>query len=461
MVPRIDFTEKCVVEPTKGFKAICGNLVTWENRLTKKRTISLPFIRLKTKSEAPKPDPVVYTAGGPGVGSLRRARGAQYLRAYMAERDFIIFEQRGTTNSKPALECPEVDLALTSNVDSAKRKSKLLSAVKTCKQRLKGDKIDLSAYTTRAIAKDFDELRGLLKIKKWNLFGGSYSTRIMLTIMRDYPEGVRSAILDSPLPLSVNYDETSVDGVVRSLNLLFERCRQDPTCNQKYPGLRKLFYETVDELNKNPVVSTVKTKQHPDGLQISVDGTDLINRAYDRLNYPDGVSVFPSEIKNASEKNKDFLLKLANAKIQSSGFVWGMRYSVWCADEMPFQIESRIASNRTRYARLKGFGIQKNFADICRIWDVPESPLVESKPVISDIPTLVLSGSFDPNTPPEWGILVSENLTNSYFFEFPDIGHLINFNSSCGIKMIGEFLKKPTSEPDAGCIKNEKRIVFK
>ena len=178
------------------------------------------------------------------------------------------------------------------------------------------------------------------------------------------------------------------------------------------------------------------------------------------LNYPDEISKIPGYITSAERRNPEFLKSLLSRR-SGSNFVWGMRYSVWCSDEMPFQIPERIKKNRRKYSRLSGFGIQKHFADICRVWNVKASPAIANEVVVSDIPTLILSGSFDPNTPPEWGRLIHENFENSFFFEFPDMGHLINFNSGCGIGMIGEFLKKPETKPDSGCIKSESRVNFR
>ncbi|NJL54321.1 hypothetical protein HC928_03415, partial [bacterium] len=42
--------------------------------------------------------------------------------------------------------------------------------------------------------------------------------------------------------------------------------------------------------------------------------------------------------------------------------------------------------------------------------------------VRSDVPTLVLSGEFDPVTPPVWGNLIASELPNSFAYTFPT-GH--------------------------------------
>ena len=48
------------------------------------------------------------------------------LAPWLRDRDYIIFEQRGTRFAQPSLECPEVD---ESNIASAKKKLDEMSAV--------------------------------------------------------------------------------------------------------------------------------------------------------------------------------------------------------------------------------------------------------------------------------------------------------------------------------------------
>jgi pimeloyl-ACP methyl ester carboxylesterase len=54
----------------------------------------------------------------------------------------------------------------------------------------------------------------------------SYGTKIAQTLLRDYPEGIRSVVMDSPLPLEVNYDEESVGNLLESWELIFRDCQK-------------------------------------------------------------------------------------------------------------------------------------------------------------------------------------------------------------------------------------------
>src|SRR5262249_23542314 len=158
----------------------------------------------------------------------------------------------------PALDCPEVDEANTANakerLDHVTARKREIKAAKTCFERLTRSGIDLSSYNSAESAADIEDVRRVLKIDKMNLYGVSYSARLMLDVMRYFPAGIRSVVLESTLPPEVNYDEVGVDGVVRSLNEMFAGCKADQDCNAAYPHLENEFYAVVKRLNDKPAV---------------------------------------------------------------------------------------------------------------------------------------------------------------------------------------------------------------
>ena len=77
------------------------------------RPIRLPIARLKATSPNPKPDPIVYLAGGPGGASPLITKAA---RTWNRDRDVILFVQRGTLEADPFLSCVEVDDCYTALV---------------------------------------------------------------------------------------------------------------------------------------------------------------------------------------------------------------------------------------------------------------------------------------------------------------------------------------------------------
>ena len=89
--------------------ARCGQLTVPENRdKPNGRTITLSVAIIPAASANPKPDPIVWLAGGPGddaITEIPMALAGDLNR----DRDVIFMSQRGTYSAKPSLTCDEVD----------------------------------------------------------------------------------------------------------------------------------------------------------------------------------------------------------------------------------------------------------------------------------------------------------------------------------------------------------------
>lgn len=466
-VPRFE-TLDCAVPVPKGENNVeCGYLVVSESRAIKNnKTIRLPIIILKSDNPNPKSDPILRTLGGPGASSLRIIGGRRFS-PWLKDRNVIIFEQRGTKYAQPALECAEVDEA---NINNAKQhlnakiaRKKEVQAAKVCYERLKKQGINLSAYNSAESAADIEDLRRVLKLEKINLYGVSYSARLMLNVMRDFPNGIRSVVLESPLPPEVNYDEVGVDGIVRALNQLFANCKSETECAKAFPNLETEFYETVGKLNKQPVAASVKNEKTGETGEIKLNGNDFATWVVDYMlsNDPPSIAAAPSIIHQIFQGNYDSFKSYVSEKTNPSFYSWGMRYSVWCGEEMPFESRRKIIAQSLHYPKLKGYEVMA-LPDICNVWKVSAAKSIENKPVKSDIPTMIITAEYDAYTPPAWGESAAKNLKNSFLFEVPWHGHGPAFSSpQCLREMIADFFDNPATEPKSDCLgKIKQQIKF-
>ncbi|MGC2237925.1 MAG: alpha/beta fold hydrolase [Pyrinomonadaceae bacterium] len=460
-IPRFEKSD-CAIQIPQGEKVECGYVVVRENRTIKNSpTIRLPIIILKSDSPNPLPDLVLRTLGGPGGSSLKLVTGRRFS-PWLKNRDMIIFEQRGTKYSQPALECPEVNAA---NIDSAKQKldeketgKREVEAAKACRARLVKAGVDLEAYNSVESSGDIEDLRQALKLEKINLYGVSYSARLMLNTMRDYPQGIRSVVIESTMPLEINYDEVGVDGIKRTLDLLFSKCAAEAECAKNFPKLEKEFYATVKKANTEPILIDVKDSATTESFKIQLNGNDIISWAIDYLlsSGSEFIASAPSQINLVSNGNFKPLQNYANDKLSPSFNSLGMRYSVWCREEMPFQNAGRIAGQATKYPDLKGYVVQ-NLPSICSVWNVPKANAIENKPVKSDIPTLIIAGEYDAYTPPGWGRQTAKNLKNSYFIELPWLAHGAGFSApQCVREMISDFFDTQRFSENAACLESLK-----
>jgi hypothetical protein len=72
----------------------------------------------------------------------------------------------------------------------------------------------------------------------------------------------------------------------------------------------------------------------------------------------------------------------------------------------------------------------------------------------------VLAGEYDPITPPAWSQLVTADLSNSSYVEFPGLGHGVSIAGECPATIMLDFLEEPTGAPDTACIAEMAGPVF-
>lgn len=423
-----------------------GYLTVPENRSDpNSSTIDLPVYIFKSRSNQPKPDPVIYTVGGPGSSSMNAAGYMKYYK-YLDDRDFILFEQRGTYYSKPSLDCPEWE--------KRKKGYNSVDAARDCKERLVQEGIDLNGYRTTEIAADMEDLRKLLGIKQWNLLTISYSTKIAQVIIREYPETIRSVVMDSPLPLEVSYDEESSKNLMEVLNRVFDDCENQLKCNTSFPKLKDRFFTFLTERNESPL-------RVGDDKTITYSGTEialiLAGLSYDTSPKIPALAerLLSGDYSNLPSKNN-------NSGPFSDGIGVGMRLSVWCAEEFPFVSQENIENERIRYPEIKGYNPEVFSKEVCNNWLVEPEGSEENKAVKSEIPTLIINGSYDASTPLSWAEQIHENLSNSFLLVFSGWKHTptTNWGNPCAMHAANEFFNNPEKIPTSECIEEAKNIQF-
>jgi pimeloyl-ACP methyl ester carboxylesterase len=440
-VPRFE-PAPCAKEVAAGERIECGTLVVPENRAKEdSRAIRLPVMLFRSRAEKPAPDPLVFMTGGPGnsnTGGRRSGKGLPFLD----DRDFIVLEQRGTRLAEPALECPEIN-RIRGEIAAGKVRgdTALLAAATACRQSFVASGVDLDGYTTAASADDLEDLRKLLGYEQWNLYGLSYGSRLMLTVLRKYPATVRSVVLDSVLPLEVNFDEVAAMNLIRSLNLVFDGCAIDRECGTANPNLRQKFAELVARADREPL---------PIDADAEVRGAQVVDASYSALHNPQAIPVIPRIITNAVNGNYAALQQLVRDNLGPSRFTWGLRLSVWCGEEMPFEDPQRIASQLSPTLGLGGIDESGATPALCRAWNVAPAPAIENEPVKSDVPVLIFSGEFDPDTPPEWGRRLLDAMPNAKFVELRGRSHGAGFHP-CGEEIVLAFLRAPRAPLPVDC----------
>ena len=461
----------CPVAPPSGVPESameCGYVTVPENRSKPDGTQVRLAVAIIKASQEPVREPILYLSGGPGGPSLQGEMygfGAAPISAAFLDRDIIFYDQRGTGLSTPSLYCDEVEAftleVLKQGWSVEEAGDRYDQGLRACRARLLDEGVDLAQYSSAISADDIADLMTALGHDTFHLYGISYGTRLALTVMRDHPERVTSAVIDSVLPPNVEGALADGQTFTRSLNVLIDGCAADAECNAAYPDLEQTFWDLVASATADPFEITINDV---DGnpVQISVDGNAIVQGAFTAFYSTDVIPLLPFAAYEIAAGNTAILTALAQQIVFAfSGTAVGMTTSVRCSEETPFYTEEKLAQALVGVRQEiidAGIGITtpELLADslaLCDDWGTLPPPAIENQPVVSDIPTLVFAGQYDPVTPPEWGRLAAETLSTSYFFEFPATGHsVIGPHPACATGIVNAFFDDPQTPPDGSCV---------
>ena len=449
---------RCNNEVPNSARIQCGTLTVPEDRSkTDGRKVVLPVAIVHTTDPHPAPDPVIYFSGGPGFPGLTDAEGF-LTKGQTGNRDVILFDQRGTGEAQPSLDCPEVHEATAVILGAANsfetEGTTLNDALLACRDRLRATGVDFNQYNTSATADDVADLRIALGIDQWNLFGVSYGTTVALATMRAHPEGVRSVVIDSVLPMDVGGGAPEiVSSFERVERVFFDGCAADAKCHAAFPDLEADTAALLQQLDASPYHGTIENPVLHRQTPITITGADaaagLFNAFYDTGLIPQ----LPSLIEALKASPSGAIID--QLAIMGIDFVNGAAEAetaaVDCYDRAalihPDDSAKAFAAHPDDSTLLLFTAVS------CADFGVATAPKGFNDPVRSDIPTLVLGDEYDPVTPPEQSQHAAESLSHSTFVKFPGLGHGAVFAApECPEIIFRAFLADPTATVDTSCV---------
>ncbi|MEL7162566.1 MAG: alpha/beta hydrolase, partial [Bacteroidota bacterium] len=264
-----------------------------------------------------------------------------------------------------------------------------------------------------------------------------------------------------PLPLAANWDETSVTNTRNTYEAIFRDCAVDPACAKKHPSLRERFYAFLEGLTKDPILLTIPLPDGKDSTSYTVTGKEVFALLGDVSSAE--IPRVPALLENLLAGDLTMLEEVGTGRLQmGTGSGLGMRLSVWCAEELIFADPARVARERTRYPEITGAEPTVFRYEVCRAWNVRPELLRENQPVTSDIPTLLLSGGYDPITPPAWAEEMRATLSNALHLVFPGWTHGVTtyWDNPCGMDVARAFFNDPSGPLSTNCLDQLSPVVF-
>ena len=406
------------------------------------RKIALNIAWLPPSSETDvAPDPVFLLAGGPGQSAVESYPMLDRAFAEVRKhRHVVLVDQRGTGQSNP-LECAVDD-------DAGSSPAMLEAVASACVAKLSAN-ADLRRYTTTDAVADLEAVRKAIGAAQVNMVGVSYGTRVAQQYAMRHPQATRSIVLDAPVPNTLQLGNIFARNLDDALALQFALCNKAPACKGRLGDPRAELDALLARLRAAPV--TVQYRDASTGEQVEgvlrAETVAGLVRMYAYM--PAAGALLPKLIHEANNGRHGGLMALAQlmqGDMQDAMAV-GMQLSVICSEDGDSMVVREEDANT-----VLGNQMPIGMGAMCKPWPKGDMPADFHSALATKVPALVLTGEFDPVTPPRYGEEVVKTLPNGRLFVLRGQGHNV-IGAGCMPKLFAQFVEKTDARAlDGKCL---------
>ncbi len=419
--------------------------------------ISFPVVVFRPKQSTGTAAPVLHLGAG-GPGSAMHLDDTESMKYFLdihrgmsldQGRELYVMDPRGAGLAEPLLNCS----VYTDNEfyrwqrntgiieDYEESKEDYLE----CIHQFKSQGVNFSHYNSLAVAKDVEMLRKVVGVTQWNLIGVSYGSIYAQIIAREYPQSIRTMVLDSAAFPQLKGHYRYLEKTVGPLNTLFDYCNSTKDCDVVIDDLQPRFWKLFNQLNAQPLAIKLDLMGEESDFRVILNGTRFMSSMIQGLY---GTSVFkdlPTIIQDLEQQDTSsvmpylvdyffFELDEAYADLSFS--------SHYCYETRPFTDFEQIKKD---LATLPDGQIKSLLTiipvdeDPCEAMNVKAGSPIEAEAVKTSIPTLFLQGEFDTITPLEDILDFQSNFSNSYLVSFK-VSHDVLGSSTCSAQVAARFI---------------------
>ncbi len=408
------------------------------------KEIKLPiaFALLEATGSRKQPDPVVLLPGGPGQASTELAGIAEHaLSKVLRDRDVVLFDPRGTGRSMK-LSCKNDTRSLAEELTATDE-----DTAKLLRECAKDLAIDPREITTAHIARDLDAVRAAIGAEKWNLVGISYGTRLALAYDRMFPGRARALVLDGVVPFSMRVGEEAGVDALASLRALDERCNKTKGCAiEGGQPLEDIVMSLRTRLDAAPENVTLAHPTTGKPITLRLDGKTIVGVVRLLIYSEETTAILPPLLRAADSGDlRPLAAQLALGEKVEDTMSQPMQLSVLCSEDISVSVRDGANAGTKRKDQGPFPDLITEMNKACAHWpkgDV-DARFHDDEPV-SQTPTLLLSGTSDPVTPPRWGDAARRTVPKSKHVVAKGVGHNVIFRG-CAPEIVARFISSAAS----------------
>jgi pimeloyl-ACP methyl ester carboxylesterase len=397
-------------------------------------TLTLSIKRVVAASN-PTTSAVVALAGGPGQAALPAATEfASILGPALANRDLLVFDQRGT-GASGRLRCKAFDDQLASVAEAAADCANELGPAR-------------AFYRTADSVDDIEAIRVESGYQKLVLFGVSYGTKVALDYAAKYPANVEALVLDSVVPPEGS-DVLNISTFKAMPRALGELC-SNGACNAITTNVGRDLFNLVHSIGRKALRGNVNTPggQH---LRVTLDQDGMLDILLAGDLNPLLRTELPAAMRSAIKGDRRPLLRMllravgltgipnvrlqgaldetdstalfAATRCEESIFPWDRAAGVGQRAD-----QALAAARAHPPTDFQPFGfrvaLRSEAIPVCLAWPNASPPPAPPGP-LPQVPTLILDGGADLRTPVEDAASVAARIPGAVLVSAPYTGHSV------------------------------------
>lgn len=388
-------------------------------------TLNLHVVRFASTAEAPAP-PIVFLAGGPGDAATRALRGIplELLNELRAIGDVIAFDQRGTGLSDPrGVACPPGPALPRDRPGDPDRQLEILrTRVADCLANTPAAGVHSAGLTTVESADDLNDLRHALGATKLTLLAGSYGTHLALAAARRHPGLVQRMVLAG---VEGPDDTFKLPYRVDSVLATIARARRPPLLDEIRTLLRRVSNEPASHRFPGGRVVVLSKWDLQRWIAESLDAVPAIDAVLDAV--PRMLAGDFSQVAAWTLRQRmHHPINLMNLAMDCASYASPGRLA-------------RIA--RETPDALLGNAINFPLPDLCETPGLPRLSDGFRAPPVSDVPALLIAGTFDGRTPPANAHEAARHLPHARVLVLDGVSHGLLGHAEAVAAML-TFLRK-------------------
>lgn len=414
------------------------------------RKITLRLAVVRSSAQVPAEDMLAFIAGGPGQSAAESYPAiAAAMAPLLAHRNLLLLDQRGTGASHP-LSCRDDEPGVASPAEETHGfdASAVRKETQHCLDQLSQDS-DVRFYTTTDAVADLEDVRHALGAPRFDMIGVSYGTRVAQQYARRHPDGLRTLVLDGVAPNALILGEDFAVNLDAALKAQFARCEADDACRARFSDPYQTLFQLRDALRANPHTVSFRDPQNYASVKRVLSEHVLATVVRMFAYSPETAALLPLSIDAAARGDVGPLLGQAKLLTGDLGDTMdgGMQYSVICTEDGDL-LRSRPQDKDT----ILGDTMIEAFRAACSVWPHGARPADFHEPLKSDVPTLLMSGEFDPVTPPRYGDEVLKGLPNGRHVVLKGQGHNV-IARGCMPRVLDHFVDDANAKTlDVSCL---------